>query len=266
MRTLRFLAGRVGAFDFAVVWVCTARALALGLVLLTAAAAGANGPEIGFDAGEIVPLGNHDVQLVREEVTVPVEGGRVHCGYTLKNLSARPLTISIGFVTNVPWPSGSSASFGGANLEVRRFGKLLPVRVEAVAKERWAPYMSDVPDSLPVFELTFGPHEESSLNISYWATPSGGCGGNDCGQSMEYHASTARLWAGTVEHASIRFVFSTMASLYRQCVSDSASCFTLRIEPGGYEVSAGEIVWTMTNWEPDVDFRVTIDWNTGESR
>lgn len=244
----------------------SARILVVGFVLLSATAAVANGPDIGFDAGEIVPLENHDVQLVREYVTVPVDGGKVICRYTLRNLSARQVTVNIGFVSNVPWPSESKPSFGGVKLEVRRFGKMLPVRVEAVAKERWAPYMRDVPDSLPVFQVTFGPNEESSLNISYWATPSSGCEGDSCGQTMVYHASTARLWAGTVEHASIRFVFSTMASLLRRCASDTTSCFRLSMTPGGYTVNAEEIEWTMTNWEPDVDFEVSIDWNVDDSR
>lgn len=238
-------------------------ALVFLVTLVPAAAALGNGPSVGFGAGGIVPLANEDVQLVSEFVTVPIEGGRVRCQYDLRNLGDEPRTFTVGFVTNAPWRRDGDASAGGfrsADLEVKQEQKPVPVRYEAVDKDRWAPFLGVPPDSLPVWEVTIGAHATTHLFIAYDGVPDTGCDGSHCSLSAVYHAKTASLWAGTLEHASIRFEFSSLTAKLLDCGGDAESCLSIRVAPEGALRTAGGYVWDLSNWEPDTDFSVRVDW------
>ena len=238
----------------------------LGLALLAVLPAGvarANGPEIGFSVGGVVPLASTRVQLVSEFVRVPVEGGRVSCHYTLRNLSGEPVTITMGFITNNPWPDDPgryTPYFRETGFAVRA-RQPLTWRLAGVDPARWAPFLRQAPDSLPVWEVSFGPHEEMPLHVSYQATPDGGCDGSHCGSSMTYFAKSAQAWAGPVEYAEVRFEFGAMARLYRAAAGATPPPYRLRTSPTASREHSWGIVWEYRDWEPDTDFTVSFDWS-----
>ena len=223
----------------------------------------ANGPNIGYDAGGIVPLTNDAIQLVKEFVTVPVEGGRVRCQYNLRNLTGSRQAVTIGFVTDAAWRSVGSAPTGdggGERFRVQQRSGEIAVRREAAARERWAEFVQNPPDSLPVWDLSFEANEEIVLSISYNSIPTTGCDGSNCGLNAVYYAKTASLWAGTVEYASIRFEFGSLTSQLLACSGDAAQCLSVATEPNGAESIRGGFVWEYRDWEPDTDFSVRVDW------
>jgi hypothetical protein len=240
-----------------------ARLIIIVLALGLSGAASANGPEIGFSAGGIFPLASTQVRLVEEFVTVPIEGGAVHCQYTLKNLDEAPASVTMGFVTNAPWPRPDNpygAQYRAAHFEVIRDGRSLPVRLEALDKDTWTSFMTVPPDSLPVWTLDFAPREKVRLSIRYDVLPSGGCDGSHCSLDMTYYAATARLWAGEVGYARIQFTFGRVAAILRQGIPDCSPYFRLEASPPFHRETPGGIAWEYRDWEPDTDFKVRIDW------
>lgn len=233
------------------------------LVAVVAVPARANGPEVGFTVGGVVPLASAQIRLVNEFVTVPVEGGRVRCQYDLRNLTDAPVTIAMAFVTNNPWPwdvGGHAAHYRGAGFAVAA-RQPIPWRLEGVAKAQWEPFLRGAPDSLPVWEVTFAPRERISLSITYQTTPDGGCDGSHCGSSMTYYAKAASAWAGRLEYASIRFEFGGLARLYRAAAGGAPAPYRETIAPSGYVEHPWGIVWEYRDWEPDADFTVRFDWH-----
>lgn len=240
--------------------------LIAGALVVEASPARANGAEIGFDAGGIVPLRSRDIQLVSERVEVPVSGGQVRCQYVLRNLASTPVRITMGFVTNPPLTREGAAysiRYGGARLQVSCHGASVPIRVEPLVGERWTAFVPSPPDSLPVWEVSFGPSEEVPLVISYWASPSGGCDGRDCGSSMTYHAAAAGLWAGLVDSASIRFTFSHADSV-RTAMRGNTSHLRVAVAPEGFIRDGETIRWDLRDWEPEQDFTVSLHWLQGK--
>lgn len=81
-----------------------AAASAFTIALAAPSPAGANGPEVGFDCGGIVPLASHDIRLVRETVDLYASlsdgytPGRATCHYVLANRSSRSRTITMSFL------------------------------------------------------------------------------------------------------------------------------------------------------------------------
>ncbi|MBU2500423.1 hypothetical protein KJ682_03735 [bacterium] len=233
------------------------------VALISPSAVLGNGPNVGFDAGGLVPLASDQIQLAGEFVTVPIEGGRVSCQYDLRNLTDERKTVTIGFVTDVNWEAHGTdlaAYYGNADIEVRRGSQRIPIHLKAVAKDAWAPFLRNPPDSLPVWDVTFEPHQDVILNISYEFIPSTGCDGDHCSLHGAYHARSASLWAGKLEYATIRFEFSALTSPLLNCCPDADPCLSLKVEPGKALRTSRGYVWEFRDWEPDTDFSLQADW------
>jgi len=234
------------------------------LVLLLTSVAFANGPSIGFDAGCIVPLANNDIQLVREFVTVPIEGGRAHCQYNLKNLTDKQVTISIGFVTSSEWidiKRNFAAGYNDANIEVRNGQQRIPVHLEKISKDHWASFVRNPPDSLPVWEMIFSPQKEVILHITYNVEPLRGRDGTSCTMIATYHASTASLWAKNIQYASIEFQFGMLTSQLIKCTQETLNCISIESKPENGILTANGVTWKFYDWEADSNFSVKVDWS-----
>ncbi len=233
------------------------------IALSTAAlVAHANGPEIGFDAGGIVPIGSSVTQLVAEQVEVPIRGGLVHCSYVLKNLTPSDNRITMGFITGHPWPSDwgvNTRRFSRAGIRVHQGKSEIEVRMAPLLKDAWRAYVDAPLDSLPVWEVAFAPGEEVALAITYEVSPSGGCEGRHCGFSMKYHAAAAQLWAGPVDSAIIRFTFSSEDSALFSGNTENYDLFRVEAKPAGYVREGREFRWELREWEPAHDFEVSVE-------
>jgi hypothetical protein len=117
------------------------------------------------------------------------------------------------------------------------------------------------PDSLPAWNVSFGPYQEVYLKISYDTSWSGGCRGSECQFTMKYHAKPARLWAGSIESATIQFIFDTLTQALISCNPDNGKCLELTAHPDGFEQSSRGFMWQLRNWEPDHDFELTAAWS-----
>ncbi len=230
----------------------------------------ANGPEIGFDAGCAFPLESKEIELQREFVTVWVTGGgpsKATCSYALRNLTQEPQTIQMGFLMGFPGlaepPHGTR--YRDAGITVNRWiqgeeGVDLPVRLAALDKERWKGLVGSPPDSLPVWEVEFGPSQEVNLDISYETELTGGCGDGECTFGLTYYAQAARLWAARIEWAVIEFRFDQIAALLMACHPDLTGCLEVSATPPGFTRPSWGFRWEMRDWEPETDFNVTVQW------
>jgi hypothetical protein len=247
--------------------------VACATVLLLAGAtqrvALANGPEIGMDAGGVFPLESSDIALESEFVTVHLGGywtTHVECQYTLRNLTDDHQTITMDFVTNTDWKSGVSEGpfterTGFQVLVVARERRAVPVRMVGVDKSRWRGVLPSPPDSLPAWDVSFRPRGKVTLQISYDASWSGGCGGPDCTYWMRYIAKPARLWAGSIGHASITFEFDPLTRVLMRCNPDFIECLKLSAKPEGFVQSPRGFTWKLRDWEPDENFEVRAEWS-----
>ena len=228
----------------------------------------ANGPEVGFDAGGVVPLASQDVQLVSEIVDVGLPGcgsstyGSANCTYQLKNLSASPRTISMGFLTSNP--RGQDA-----HVVVYRDGTRLSVQMRPLTGSSWEELVTPPPDSLPVWDVGFGPGELVSIVITSQVSWSGGCEGDGvpdvaCGFEFKYLARAARLWAGAIERAQISITLDRVVNVLMRCNPAAASCLNIKATPQGFRQDASGFHWSLENWEPTEDFRVSLDWKVHE--
>src|SRR5512140_1751988 len=137
-------------------------ALAAVTLAVTSAVCQGNGLEIGFDAGTVFPLESSDIQLNSEFVTVRLGGfetSQVECQYNLKNLTSSPQTISMAFVTAIPYGQPFHADIvhdRGFRVHISAEpNKAVPVRLVRLDDSRWKDILSYPPDSLPAWEVTF---------------------------------------------------------------------------------------------------------------
>src|SRR5262245_4138151 len=122
---------------------CAPHPMAMAALLLLAAPriAGANGAEVGFDAGTIVPVNSTAIQLVSETVVIRLAPGaeawtdtipNAICTYVLRNPTGEPQTFSMAFVTNDPISPTESESWADhyrrARFAVRQDGQAREVR------------------------------------------------------------------------------------------------------------------------------------------
>lgn len=245
--------------------------LILGL-LLASGIARANGPEIGYDGGSIVPLASADVRLVRETVDlfVPLDDddapGRASCVYVLENLSTRSRTLAMSFVGGW-WPVGSldELSLEAPPVQVRVDRRETPVRVERARPESWAEF--GVQGPLPVWSVTLPPRGSATVEIEYEIGWSGGSDGTSESRELTYHARPARLWAGTVREATFTLHLGTVATalLRDRPINMEESSVRLRIDPADIEWTVDGLRWRRGDWEPDHDLRFHVGWDIPES-
>ena len=247
-------------------------ALAVLCALLSApGAALANGMEIGFDAGSAVPLQSQNIQLVSENVTIFFGGdlpGKTVCEYTLRNLTSQAQTIQMGFLVGSKYsrdPRSYADVYRAAGVRVIRWGDTLTsgdllVRMEEMDSIRWKDIVPFPSDSIPVWEVRFGPSEVVDLEISYETGWTGGCNEGHCRFDITYYARAASLWAGSVERATIRFRLDRLAALLMACHPNPTSCLQLSATPASFTRFPWGFSWEMRDWEPAEDFNVSVEW------
>ena len=236
-----------------------AQVVALALMGAVAAApvAQANGPVVGRGAGGIVPLGTDEVQLVSERVFVDFRSMKARCTYELRNLSHHDTTFEMAFVVE----GVSSYEQYGRGFEVSVDRKDVPVRFCKVDAPHWAEFVGATPDSLPVWPVEIPAQGTVSVRIKYGAAWGGGGDGRHVYRECTYSAKSAALWAGVIEEASVSFLFASLEAALLKCCPE---CVGLKAEPADWEWSGLTVHWTRTNWEPEEDFRVALDWLEGD--
>jgi hypothetical protein len=249
------------------------RIAAAATLVLAPNPAAANGPEVGFDGGGIVPLASHDIQLVRENVELFVTlsdeyaPGRAECHYVLANPTSKSRTISMSFVGG--YASGS-VDFGPppAPTEFRvQVGFVpVPVRTKKVDRNRWARFGVAIPDSLPVWDVTIPARDSAIVDIEYPIHWSGGSDGSTDSRDLHYFAHPAALWAGTIREATFRLHLGrvTTALLRNLPFNRDEGPVRLSVHPGDATWTPDGIAWRRTNWEPNHDFRFGIDWDVDD--
>jgi hypothetical protein len=250
--------------------------LGVAFGLLLACSAQANGPEIGIDAGMVIPVASANVELEREWVDIHAAlgmDGTLECMYRLRNRSHKARTVPMGFVVAVPStdPVNSPSHWDdpALGLEVHYpSGTPIPVRREAARKRAWREIAEAMPDSLPVFDVPVPPESSVTFMITSRITWSGGSDGEHHGVILKYVATPARLWAGPIGHAEIAFHFSDLeVALLRQAwettrfVEDlGPGSVRVEIKPAGFTWTNDGVLWKFDHWEPRENPTVSIDW------
>ncbi len=226
------------------------------------APASANGPEIGREAGLVVPLASTQVQLVSEEVRIRLsevmgQPGRCECTYRLRNLSEDPAEFEMAFLLN-PYFEQEQLSwwYHDAGFGVKIDRNDVPVRWEPIAKDLWEPFIEMAPESLPVWRVFIAPKETVTVFMTHRIDWSGGSEGDSWGIAFTYRAQPARLWAGRIEHARIAFLLDGILGEMLRCLPESTECYGFSISPAGYRFRGVGLSWVFTDWEPKEDFRI----------
>lgn len=243
-------------------------ALVAVLVHLPASSGHANGPTIGFNGGSIVPLANPDVRLLSESVdlhlplTDDYETGRAECFYRLVNLSGRTRSFAMSFVgaSAASWAPRPGVPSG---MRVRVRGQDVPVRMERADSAQWARFEMADPDSLPVWNVSIPGGETTHVEIEYVIEWSGGSEGSADNRHFDYFARPAALWAGTIGRATFRIHLGTMVtSLLRdRAINRDDYAVRMGIVPPDARWTFDGLEWKRTDWEPDTDFRFSLDWD-----
>lgn len=248
-------------------------ACVLAISLTAPGSAWANGPEIGFDGGGIVPLASSDIRLVYEMVDLYVPQsdqytpGRASCHYVLANPSSRSRTISMSFIGGY---AGWNGDFGPppdpTEFRVHVGSVPVPVRLKKAERERWVGFDIAVPESLPVWEVTIPSRDSAFVEIDYPIQWSGGSDGSTDGRDLRYFARPAALWAGPIREATFRLHLGRMttALLRGLLFNRDQGPVRLHVEPADATWTADGIAWRRTHWEPDHDFRFRIDWDVDD--
>lgn len=249
--------------------------LAVVLAVLLAGTARANGPEIGIDAGVVVPVASSNVELEKEWVDIRASlgvDGTLECMYLLRNRSHKARIVPMGFLVGGPSVDREFASHWddpALGLEVHYpSGKAIPVRREAARKHAWSEIAESMPDSLPVFDIPIPADSAVAFLITSRISWSGGSDGENHGVMLKYVATPARLWSGPVGHAEIAFHFSDLeVALLRQAwettrfVEDVApGSVKVEIKPAGFTWTNDGVLWKFDHWEPRENPTVWIDW------
>lgn len=243
-------------------------ALAVGLLLPRCAIA--NGPEIGYDGGSIVPLVSRDIQLVRETVDLyaPLDdeyaAGRATCRYQLANLSDRSRTLSMSFIGGYPQGWNYPLPFSQSGFWVACDGVRAVVRMEKTDAVRWAGFGVSVPDSLPVWKVTVPARDSAIVEIEYEIRWSGGSDGETNGRDLTYYARPATLWAGPIREATFTIHLGEIATalLRDRPINRDVGSVRIGVEPSDAEWTWDGLRWKRANWEPDQNFRFSVSWDT----
>lgn len=234
-------------------------AIAVVLLVVWCSLAAANGPEVGWNAGAIVPVQSDHVQLLSEQVWVylPDVGGRGHtaCNYYLKNLTSGPVVIEMSFLTSVPngGPDEIASAFDGSRFMVEVESEGTAFRMAPVSRDLWTEFVREVPESLPVWTMAFEPYETLSVFMKQEIVWSGGGEGDSSWLDFTYHARPARLWAGEVERAHICFLLPGVLGSMIRCIPEETDCYSYRASPPGFVFTSAGFYWDFENWEPSED-------------
>lgn len=249
------------------------------LLLSVAGPTFANGPEIGIDAGMIVPIASTHVELESEWVDVfaPLgeEEGRLECLYRLRNRSRKAVVVRMGFLVGSPSmdPKMSPSHWDDPALGLEASllgGEPLVVRRERVRPGAWSAVADAIPDSIPVWEVPIPADSAIQLQIRSRITWSGGSDGNYHGIALTYAARPARLWAGSIGRAVIEFhLGDVQTALIRGLLSrprppgetsETPGAPVITVRPEGHAWTWEGIRWTFEHWEPTEDVTLRIDW------
>jgi hypothetical protein len=224
-----------------------------------AAVSRGNGPQVGFQAGAIFPIGSRTVRLLSEHVTIrlgePLDEGHAECNYELVNLTDSTQAFKMSFV---PYGNFSGDSTDQSTFTVQCKGRRVPLHYARIDRDAWLPYASDPPESLPVWDLVIGPTDTLHLNMTYpvyWTGDSG-----DGWWRSVYNTRPASLWAGSVGHAKIQFEFDQFTGTLLRDGCPAGACET-RFSPKGYAWSGWKLVWEFDEWEPREDIAVEVKIN-----
>jgi len=193
---------------------------------LAATTALANGPEIGIDAGYVVPVASTAVSLAGEWVVIdlpldavpdgPEPIGSMTCVYHLHNPLPRAVRVPMAFV--VPQPEiryGLRPPTDEPGLRLSaRLGRMYPAPDETLAVRRmpvsraaWGDLVSGVPDSLPTWTVPIPADTTVVLLVSSKVTWSRFADGESDDKRLTYCTRPARMWKGPIGHAEIEFRF-----------------------------------------------------------
>ncbi len=237
--------------------------LSLASLLTAAHVAMGNGPEVGRDAGMILPVASDSIQLVSEQVRIKLPlheyQGTANCTYVLRNLAATAASFEMAFATNPPFdptPDGYRRQYREARFVVALDGAPIEAQYAAVAPGRWSDLVPSGPDSVPVWRVALGPRATAEVTIQYAVSWSGGGEGGHTTKVFTYYARPAALWAGVIESADIQFDMGMLAESETNGYHGVDSV-RVSIEPAGYVRVGTAIHWHFTNWEPsdDLSFR-----------
>jgi hypothetical protein len=236
---------------------CRLASILLAVVsLLAGGSAAANGPQVGFQAGAIFPIGSKTIRLLSERVSIhlgePLDRGRAECYYELVNLVDSTQAFQMSFV---PYGYFSGDSTDQSRFTVKCEGKKVPLHYATIDRRAWLPYTTDPPGSLPVWDLVIGPTDTLHLNMTYpvyWT----GDNGDGWWRSL-YNTRPASLWAGSIGHAKVEFEFDQFTGTLLRDGCPAGACET-RFSPSGYAWSGWRLVWEFDEWEPREDIAVEV--------
>jgi hypothetical protein len=235
--------------------------------LLPADAALANGPEIGWNAGTIIPVASQTVQLVSESVLVCLpsslinsEGstlavGTAECSCVLRNLSASPQEFEMSFLE-----SGPSRSYREPGFRVLVDNHPVHMSLAKTDRARWSRFEPHPPDSLPVWKVSINSLQEATVIIHFLVSWSGSNGY----LYFRYYARPAALWADSIEYALIEFrIDETRAE---GVLGAEWQCTKRRVEPAGHNLTPTGVLWALSNWEPASDFLIGLHCTTSANQ
>lgn len=233
----------------------------------------ANGPEVGFDAGSIIPLVSRDVQLVREWVDLyaPFDDDRsrwrAECSYLLANRSKRPRTLNMSFLAGIRAGSLERPDMLPARddeFRVRVNFQPTPTARVPIDRARWEQFGMLLPDSLPVWQVHIPAGDSVVVQMEYFVESSGGGEGDWRSRGLRYFARPASLWAGRIREATFEVhLGETLAALLRCRPSVSPEgCPELKLVPEEVQWTRDGFAWRRTDWEPDTDFAFDLSWES----
>lgn len=225
----------------------------------------ANGPEVGWSGGHIVPMASSLIRLVAEVVDVNLEGegypgGRVNVTYWLANPTPISMTIDMTFLANADEYLGQSDEWRrDYDFTVTIGDSLVPLRWAPPAIDKWTEFGITASDTLPVWTIQIPGNTTLPIQMYYAVEADGGADGMQYGHSFRYLTRSARLWAGRIDFAQFRIRTRLLPDLLADRNRALSECDSARISPPGWFVDAGVLTWRFEDWEPEVDITLDLD-------
>jgi hypothetical protein len=242
-------------------------------------------------SGTVLPTATTTVQMVSEEVTY--RNDQVRTDFVLKNVTAKPVTVSVGFpvvgdparlgvdlMGTAPSPSVSEEEKRRRIDGSYRFASLLdgqPLSRKLVPVKRASPGAVPEYDYMYVANVSFGPHQLRSLQNFYYQR--GEKSRDSIGWShwsTRYLVHTGASWFGPIEKGVFRFFVRRLRARPRLTswtiptdrldAQSRPMCYwseRYSVEPPDYKTEDhGEdiaLLWRLANFEPDFDIKISWD-------